>query len=151
MDWSLVISLIAQLFSGITYILHDRRIKKQKGLINQYQLEQYQLEKIDIEKIEQNKAFIKANFVPGNGSNNKVMVFNAGKCAARNINFEILSEDQNFIILNQDIFPFALLNPQESTVLRLTTYMGSPDTLRIRLTWDDDHDKDNMFEQILTL
>ena len=146
MEPSLLISVIALLFSVITYILHDRRIKKQEGLINKYQLE-----KIDAERIEQNKALIKANFIRGTSGKNKVMVYNAGKSAARNINLEILSEDKNFMVLNQDIFPFDLMNPQENTVLYLTTFEGSPDTLRIRLTWNDHHDLNNAHEQILTL
>jgi len=146
MEPSLLISVIALLFSVITYILHDRRIKKQEGLINKYQLE-----KIDAERIEQNKALIRANFVRGTSGKNKVMVYNAGKSAARNINFEILSEDQNFMVLNKDRFPFDLLNPQESTALSLTTFEESPDTIRVRLTWDDRHDKKNVHEQILTL
>ncbi|MCX2450029.1 hypothetical protein OQX61_01990 [Pedobacter sp. PLR] len=60
MDWSLIISIAALCFSAITYVAHDRRIKKQEGLINAYQLE-----KIDAEKIEQKKAFVKANLIKG--------------------------------------------------------------------------------------
>lgn len=146
MDWSLIISIGALCFSTVTYVVHDRRIKKQEGLINAYQLE-----KIDAEKIEQKRAFIKANLIKGNKGNRSIKVFNSGKSAARNIRFEILSEDQNFGFLNQDIFPFELLNPQESTELTMFVFVGSPDKIKIQFIWEDDSNMLNKYEQVLTL
>ncbi|MBC8986654.1 hypothetical protein H9X96_12795 [Pedobacter sp. N36a] len=146
MDWSLIISIAALCFSAITYVVHDRRIKKQEGLINAYQLE-----KIDAEKIEQKKAFVKANLIKGHKGNKIIKIFNSGKSAARNIRFEILSEDQNFWFLNQDIFPFELLNPQESTELIISTSIGSPDKVKIQFIWEDDSSLSNKYEQVLTM
>lgn len=146
MNWSLIISIGALCLSGITYILHDRRIKKQESLINMYQLE-----KIHTEKVDKKKAAIKANVIKEDQGRRLIKVFNAGKSVARDIYYEILSENQDFMILNEDIFPFALLNPQENTELIMMTTTGSPDKIKMRFIWEDDSNLTNTYEQILTL
>ncbi|MCX2450028.1 hypothetical protein OQX61_01985 [Pedobacter sp. PLR] len=89
--------------------------------------------------------------IKGDKGNRIIKIFNSGKSAARNIRFEILSKDQNFWFLNQDIFPFELLNPQESTELIMSTSIGSPDKVKIQFIWEDDSSLSNKYEQVLTL
>ena len=56
-----IISFSALAFSLYTYIIHDKKIKKQSSLINEFQIEKNQKEKEENKKaiIEANKSFIK--------------------------------------------------------------------------------------------
>lgn len=145
MDVSIIISIIALSFSVITYIIHDRKIKKQEKLINAYQIE-----KIEEEKNELKKAIIKANAFY-NGKATTIKVFNTGKCVAKDIRFEILSECQGFFLDTNGIFPYEIMNPQDSTQLTLHSYIDCPDKIKIRLLWNDDFGLNNYIEQVLTI
>ena len=47
--WSLIISILALLFSAFTYLMHDKKLKVQERKINEYQLRLF--EKEDIENL----------------------------------------------------------------------------------------------------
>jgi len=89
--------------------------------------------------------------IKGNQGKRSIRIFNSGKCAARNIHFKILQENQNFLILNENIFPFELLNPQESTELTMIISEGSLDKIKIHFIWEDNNDLINSYERVLTL
>ena len=142
MNWELivaiaafVVSLGALIFSAYTYSKHDKKIKAQEQIINDYQIN-----KIKKEDEESRKANIKGNIYPGN----------KGKLIARNIRVEGLDVD-SLIVIGKELFPYELMNPQDDTELTLWITKDSPSTIRLRYIWDDDFGQNNEFEQVLTL
>lgn len=152
MNWELivaiaafVVSLGALLFSAYTYSKHDKKIKAQEQIINDYQIN-----KIKKEDEESRKANIKGNIYPGNKGKLILKVFNSGKAIARNIRVEGLDVD-SLIVIGKELLPYELMNPQDNTELTLWITKDSPSTIRLRYIWDDDFGQNNEFEQVLTL
>lgn len=142
---ALVVSLGALIFSAYTYSKHDKKIKAQEQIINDYQIN-----KIKKEDEESRKANIKGNIYPGNKGKLILKVFNSGKAIARNIRVEGLDVD-SLIVIGKELLPYELMNPQDNTELTLWITKDSPSTIRLRYIWDDDFGKNNEFEQVLTL
>ena len=152
MNWELivaiaafVVSLGALIFSAYTYSKHDKKIKAQEQIINDYQIN-----KIKKEDEESRKANIKGNIYPGNKGKLILKVFNSGKAIARNIRVEGLDVD-SLIVIGKELLPYELMNPQDNTELTLWITKDSPSTIRLRYIWDDDFGQNNEFEQVLTL
>ncbi|TKC02636.1 hypothetical protein [Pedobacter cryotolerans] len=141
---SLIVAIVAFVFSAITYLVHDRRLKKQEGLLNTYQLQKYEEEKVDLQK-----AVIRANVIRGDKGRITIKVFNAGKAVAKNIHLKFIGDQE--IMIGSNPFPFEFLNPQEGTEMNLFSYVGSPDKLLIELRWDDEFQEQNTHQQMLTL
>jgi hypothetical protein len=150
MDWSLIISILALCLSLITYFVHDIRIKKQERVINDYQLSQ-----INEERQQKKQAAVKANIISKPGGTRIIKVFNSGKAVARNINFKILTQGNFHTLNSENLFPYELLNPQESTEFTLVIFKGSVngnvDKIKVETTWEDDSSTQNKYEQLLTL
>lgn len=142
---SLALSLFAIILTLFMYVKHDKRLKIQEEKLNSYQLK-----RIEIEDIENKKALIRGNIVKVNDSSRILKVFNLGKSAARNIRIEYIS-DMRELFSNDQHFPYELLNPQDSTEIKLTLFGGTINTLKIKLIWNDDFKDNNEFEQVLTL
>ena len=142
---ALVVSLGALIFSAYTYSKHDKKIKAQEQIINDYQIN-----KIKKEDEESRKANIKGNIYPGNKGKLILKVFNSGKAIARNIRVEGLDVD-SLIVIGKELLPYELMNPQDNTALTLWITKYSPSTIRLRYIWDDDFGQNNEFEQVLTL
>lgn len=141
---SLAISLLAIIASVFTYIVHDRRLKRQEILINDYQLRK-NLE----EEQEQKRAKIRANIVKGFKGKTTLKIYNAGKATARKIELKILEEDKLFLMNNP--FPYEFMHPQDNTDLIIHLSDASPDKINVILTWEDDYQQENQHHQILTL
>lgn len=141
---SLIVAIVAFVFSVITYFVHDSRLKKQEGLLNAYQLQKYEEEKVDLQK-----AVIRANVLKGDKGKITIKVFNAGKAVAKNINLKFICDQE--LMTGANPFPFEFLNPQEGTEIILFMHVGSPDKLLIELLWDDEFQQQNTHQQMLTL
>ncbi len=142
--FSLVLSIIAVIGSVFTYLNHDRRIKKQELIINDYELKKRRSEETELRK-----AKIKGNIVPFPKGLRKLITFNAGKSIAYNIRIEILNEQEG--IIHQDFSPYEMLNPQESFENNIHLAYGHTPTLKIKYIWDDEYGKNNEFVQLLDL
>lgn len=152
MNWELIVAIAAfvvslgtLIFSAYTYSKHDKKIKAQEQIINDYQIN-----KIKKEDEESRKANIKGNIYPGNKGKLILKVFNSGKAIARNIRVEGLDVD-SLIVIGKELLPYELMNPQDNTELTLWITKDSPSIIRLRYIWDDDFGQNNEFEQVLTL
>ena len=143
--WSFIISVIALLFSGFTFLFYDRKLKRQDAKINEYQLKQFEAAEQD-----RKKAQIRGNIIKGQKGARIMKIYNSGRASAHNIRIEGLDMD-GIAIMNKEIFPYELMNPQDYTELTFHLFYGCPATLRIKYIWDDESGKDNEFEQVLTL
>ncbi len=141
----IVISIISILGTLFTYIKHDKKIKKQEALLNQYQIN-----KIEVEKTERKKALVKALCYDEGQAGKKLRIYNAGIAKATNVRIEFvdgLSSD----VVEMEQFPFRLLNPQDYTDIIFNIYSCSKTTITVQFIWDDDFQKDNTFEQDFTV
>ena len=138
------LSILAILSSIYVYCKHDRRLKKQEELINNFEIEKRRLE-----ENEKKKAHIKGNIVTHSKGLRKFVIFNAGKATAYNIRTEILS-DMNGIFYDE-IKPFEMLNPQYSFDNILHLAYGHLPTLKVKYIWDDEFEKNREFLQVLDL
>lgn len=100
---SIVLSVLAILASVFTYVVHDRRLKRQEILINDYQLKKNQEE-----ETEQKKALMRVNLIKGLKGKRTLKVYNAGKSTARNIQLKIQEENSLFMMNNP--FPFEFMH-----------------------------------------
>lgn len=152
MNWELivaiaafVVSLGALVFSAYTYSKHDKKIKAQEQIINDYQIN-----KIAKENEESKKASIRGNIIKGDKGKRTLKVYNCGKATARDIRVEGL-DIGSLAVMRNDLFPYELMNPQDYTEVVIWVVKGSPSTIKLKYVWDDDFGQNNEFEQILTL
>jgi hypothetical protein len=106
-------------------------------------LSRVQLERETSETVAARRADISANFV-NVGRSYRLKVFNKGKGTARNVRLERL--DSTDLLMQGDIdekFPVPILEQHQWVELIAVVHMQSPPRAYIRLTWDDDHAKDN--------
>lgn len=145
MNWELIISCLALGVSVFTYFKHDKKIKAQEQVINDYQIN-----KIAKENEESKKASIRGNIIKGDRGKRTLKVYNCGKAAARNIRVEGL-DIESLAVMRNGLFPYELMNPQDYTELIICIVKGSPSTIKLKYIWDDDFGRNNEFEQVLTL
>lgn len=145
MNWELIISCLALGVSVFTYFKHDKKIKAQEQIINDYQIN-----KIAKENEESKKASIRGNIIKGDRGKRTLKVYNCGKAAARNIRVEGLKCD-GIIIMQENLFPYELMTSLDYTELTMCLLMGYPATIKLKYIWDDDFGLNNEFEQVLTL
>ena len=141
---SLILSIIALLGSLATYIVHDRKIKKQEAKINEYQLA-----KIKEEEEDSKKAQVCGNIIKYDKGKRVLKVYNKGKAPAKNIRIEGI--DENMYFDGTELLPFGLLNPQEAFELTFNIYNINQHVLKITIHWDDLSNNDNTFTQQLSL
>lgn len=143
-DYSLIISIAAIIGSILTYIIHDRKIKAQEKLINEYQIA-----KIEEERTQKKQAVIRASIIPGNKGHRTLRVYNKGKSTGKNIRLIIIDEPNYLYSTNP--FPFPFLNENENVDLNIHLHKGSPDRISFQLLWDDEYQSDNIHEQTVQL
>lgn len=142
---SSLLALFAFGFSLYTFFAHDRRLKKQENMLNEYQLRS-----MAQSEEEKKKAIIRAKAVKYNSGNRTLYIYNAGKAKARNLKVEIPKEDQ--VYASRPVFPlnYDELLPDASREVTLLLTEGD-DELTLSFMWEDDYSKDNKEEQTLDL
>lgn len=143
--WSLIIAILALLFSAFTYLKHDKKLKDQERKINDYQLK-----KIEKDDLESKKAAIRGNIIKSPKGHVTLKVYNSGRAAARNIRIEGLEIPGLFY--NADgLLPYELMNPQDYTEISIMLFNNCFPTIKLKYIWDDESGKDNEYEQVLTV
>ena len=112
--WTLIISAAALVISLYTYFAHDRKLKQQERLINSYQLKQLQEE-----EQANKKADIRAEISQNTKGPRTLRIWNNGRAVARNIRVEGL-DVEGLIVMNDEIFPYEIMNPQDDAELKLS-------------------------------
>lgn len=141
---TIILSILAILGSIFVYFSHDKKIKKQEKILNDYQIKRF-----ESEDIENKKAEIKGNIRKRDKGLRTLIVFNSGKNTAYNIRLEFLSELNGIIDL--EFQSYEMLNPQESTEICFFLVEGHAPTLKVKYIWNDNFRENNEFAQILTL
>jgi len=142
---SIILSLLALAFTGYTYLAHDKKLKEQERLLNDYQLRS--LKQGEEENL---KAIIRAKAVKTTGGKRTLYIYNAGKTKARNIVIELPVEKQvyssspNFPLMYNELLPEAF---REVTLF----LCEGDDELTLNFTWDDDYQTSNKESQTIDL
>lgn len=138
----LIISILAIIFSLITYLIHDIKIKKQEKLLNEYQLN-----KIAEEKQESLKASIEANVIKV-GGDRIIKFYNKGKSIAKDV--EIIIPEIHEIQITDNPCPIDI-RPQNGIEILLYLLGGYPNKIEITFKWKDNFKEDNVVTQMLQI
>lgn len=146
MDGNFYISIASLTISIATYLIDDKKLKKQQALINEYQIE-----KNKEEQEEKGKALIECSVVKTGGSKlDYLKIYNRGKATAFNINIEVLDLKDNIDFMEHCI-PFPKLIPQQSFDLHYFLDCGGRDYHTIKITWDDPYKQKESVELSVNL
>ena len=130
---AIFISILTLGFTIYTYYKHDKEIKVQTSIINEFQIEKYQKE-IESDK----KALIDISIVKKDKGKRILKVLNSGLSIAHNLKVIFPREIEMFIT------PFSSpteIKPGGSFDIYFQIYKGSPDLANIEIEWDDDFEK----------
>ncbi|SHF64849.1 hypothetical protein [Dysgonomonas macrotermitis] len=144
-----IISIISLGFAIFIYFNHDKKIKSQEVLINEYQLKTHQEA-----ETEKKKALIKANIIKKNKGSYAIKVFNSGNSIAKNIRVKIYLDDkedteEDILSITENPFPFAMLSPHDNAEISFMAFYGTPSTFYVKTMWDDLFDTDRENIQLL--
>jgi hypothetical protein len=142
---SLIIAILALLFSGFTYFAHDRKLKKQEIKLNEYQL-RYLAQSEE----ESKKAVIRAKSVKTTGGKRTLYIYNAGKAKAQKVTVEMPNEKQVYASNPQFPLSYDCLLPEAYREVTLLLCEGNDD-LTLNYTWNDDYQKGNKESQTIDL
>lgn len=139
-EWSsLTLSVLTILGSLWGYFIHDKKLKSQEKRLNDLQIKQ-----IEKEEAKEKMAEIKACVIRDVKGNTKIRFINSGKSDAINVRIDILTskEDMSLIRCKDTWGPYEIINPQTYREETLTLYLGHPNVIKIKVTWDDGCMKD---------
>lgn len=100
--------------------------------------------------IEPLKAKVRAQPIRTNPGSYTIRIFNVGPSIARNVKIDFNPSDYNDLI-DMEKFPFACLEPQDSTEVYLNMHKDLPGTVGIKMQWDDENEFNNEHTQVITL
>ena len=141
----IILAALALAFSCYTFFAHDRRLKNQEKLLNEYQLRSL------VQNEEENKkAIIRAKAVKYTGGKRTLYIYNTGKSKARNLKVDMSEKGQ--VCASRPEFPQTyeeLLPDASREVLLLLTVVDN--LLTLTYEWDDDYSKGNKESQTIDL
>ena len=142
---SILLAALALAFSCYTFFAHDRRLKKQENLLNEYQIRS-----LAQSEEENKKAIIRAKAVKYKSGNRTLYINNEGKAKARNLKVEMPDSEQ--VYASRPDFPLSYVEllPGASREVTLLLSEGD-DELTLVYEWDDDYSKDNRESQTIDL
>ena len=142
---SVFIAILAFLFSVCTYVIHDRKLKKQESLLNEYQLRA-----LSQGEEEKKKAVIRAKAIKIKGGQRTLYVYNTGNAKARNVIVAMIKDDQVFATRPEMPVTYSELLPDAHREIILHLTEGD-DVLTLNFTWDDDFNTNNNETQTIDL
>lgn len=149
MEWiSLFISCITFLGGCYAYFRHDRIIKNQEKKLNDMQISRINKEN-EQEKMAEMKAVYRDTDRDG-----KIRFINAGKSDAYNVRVELLTpvtELQSCVAFDLPWGPYDVINPQSYRDEFFTLCMGCPDTISVKIIWDDEFGENRTVSLVVPL
>jgi hypothetical protein len=139
----LLISIMAISLSLFTYFKHDKKIKEQSRILNEYNIG-----KINKERIEAKRAIIESFVIRGEGGSRTIKVYNKGKAVAGNVKINFPDSD-GFHVFN-DPSPINI-RPQNSVEIKIVTFSGGPDKIDLTYEWSDEFKENNKEVQTIQI
>lgn len=134
-NWGdILLSVLVAIGGLVAYVKHDKKIKQQEAKLNELQIKQYEKE-----EAKEKMAEMKANIIRGQRGSAKIRFINAGKADAQNVRIEILTSAEEMARIYHPKFgPYNIINPQLYREEQLALCTGHPDTIDLKITWDDE-------------
>lgn len=110
-----------------------------------------QVEKLKREAIEKKQAKVRGNIIDGRSRGSRILkIFNAGQSQARNVSVEWMNPDDR-VLVQWDFRTIEDISPQNGRSFNILLCEGHADTMRLRYTWSDDNEENNIFEEDVQL
>lgn len=138
-NWGAHIMSAMGILGGLwAYFRHDRKIKNQEKILNDFQIKQ-----IEKEVAKEKMAEMKANIISSHKGTAKIRFVNAGKVNAYNVRIEILTPEEEMarIYYGANFGPYDVVNPQSYREETLFLCEGHSDTIDLKIIWDDEYQK----------
>ena len=138
-NWGdIILSGLVAVGGIFAYFKHDKKLKEQEAQLNELQIKQFEKE-----EAKEKMAEMKAAIIPGHNGSARIRFVNAGKADAKNIKIEILSTKEEMSgILYTKFGPYDVINPQSHREEHLSLCEGHSKTIKLRITWDDEFQKE---------
>ncbi|MCM1078261.1 MAG: hypothetical protein NC344_01295 [Bacteroidales bacterium] len=139
-DWGGQIMAAMGILGGLwAYFRHDRKIKSQEKILNEFQIKQ-----IEKEQAKEKMAEMKANIISNHKGTARIRFVNAGKANANNIRIEVLTSEKEMgkIYYGANFGPYEVINPQSYREEKLFLCEGHPDTIEMKIIWNDEFKND---------
>lgn len=146
---SLIVGICALLFAIGVYIIHDRKLKQQQKILNEYQLTV-----LEQNIAEQKKAEVRATIInkqcdhSGNRSGT-LIIKNYGKATAYNVIFE--REYIRDFYAFDSCWGYSQLLPHESQEKRVDYSWDTGGQVNVVVAWDDESGKNRQYKCTLEL
>ncbi len=128
-----IIAIISLLFSGLTFLLMDMRLKKQEQILNEYKIAEYK-------KAEQDNLY--AHLTMDTYWRDKgtlcLTIGNNGPSDAYNVSVKNLDKESFLFRDIESSFPIKLIDSGDSVQVELLVYSDMPEKTRVQVTWEDD-------------
>ena len=144
---SLIVAFGALGFSFFTYFAHDRELKRQERIINDFQLSALAREEAELKKAQIRGSIIKTSAKGGR----ELRIYNSGKAIAYNVKVYWTNSDDENTFLHEDISNIGTLTPHNPRSFSISLNYGHYDTMNLRYTWSDEYQDNNVFEENLQL
>lgn len=131
---SLIIALISLLFGAFTYFRHDRKLKEQQKIINEYQITKLQREIGEAKKAEVRATVVNKSHT-GNSFSGTLLIKNYGKGIATHV---LLRTIQYRHSLSLPSVTYSQLLPQEQQETSLSWIFGGGGSIDVLLSWTDE-------------
>ena len=144
-DWGGHVFSICGILGGLfMYYRHDKRLKRQEQLLNDLQIKQYKKAE-DQEK----QAKVECNIIHGCKGCRKIRFYNSGLSDARNVRIDILNKNSLEGVEGIRIWgPYDLITSRNGNrEERFFLCESHTNVLKIRITWDDDFEKNRSILQ----
>ncbi len=156
--------MLAPAIAIYIYLRHDAKLKKQQGELNEQEkvINKDKIDKIETEKKGAKKADVQARLTKTQtkrGTIGTLTIYNKGKADAANVRIEIdpnnkiASSKRQYVLDSIDIskFPFDLLPFENSIDNMVVLHSYFPNTLELKLIWNDDCANDYESNAILSI
>lgn len=140
-----LLAIFAFGFSLYTFFAHDRRLKKQENLLNEYQLRLMALGEDELKQ-----AVVRAEIGSRNKGNRTVYIANYGKAKASNLRIELINEDEIYASNPELPWDIKELLPRAHRDILLLLSEGN-DEATFKFSWDDEYKKGNTEQQTISL
>lgn len=141
--FAIIISLLALVFTIVTYFCHEMKLKMQTEVLNSYQIEIYELQ-----KKEKKQAFIEAKLLKMNNGTRTIRIYNSGMSEARKV--QVIIPEIDSIKILSELAPIDL-KPNQSFDISIALTINYPNILELEFNWQDDFRKSNVETQAIQL
>ena len=144
---SLIIAILSLLFGAFTYFRHDRKLKEQQKIINEYQIMKLQREIGEAKKAEVRATVVNRSLI-GSSFSGTLLIKNYGKGVATHVLFRTIQYRHS---LSLPSITYSQLLPQEQQETPLTWVFGGGGSIDVLLSWNDESGERRESRQSLQL